>query len=451
MKGFGKIFVFTFSCQVKNKSYLRGTVIFALLCLLLPPVVMGALEYLGSHNMEKESSEDEIHVSQVFVSGQTEQKISDFSLLTQTGTEEFDRILYTLCSSSGEALKKASEDPYSLILILEQNENSMEYRTLIPKGTSLDRKDAERMNAFWDNSIRAVFLQNAGVDPDSLTELMAPITTETGTAGEQQMSETDAALQNMKEILGYLLPYLNIMVLYFLILLYGQGVAANVIMEKTSKLMDTFLVTVRPTAMIFGKVFAVTAASIMQFVIVLICLAGGVAAGCAVVRAIHPDSDMLLLIFLDSLEPFQGMFTIPGVLLAVVMIISGFLLYCSLSAIGGSAAGKPEDLSSTNVLFTMVLVVSFLAALYAGGIGENGNGSFAGWLDYVPFTSILVTPSRMILGEVSVAAALISLILVLLASAICMLLAGKVYRAMALYKGNPPTPARLVQMLRQNQ
>ena len=158
---------------------------------------------------------------------------------------------------------------------------------------------------------------------------------------------------------------------------------------------------------------------------------------------------MLLLLFFDSLSEFQGVLTVPGILLAVVMMVSGFFLYCSLSAIGGSAAGKPEDLSSTNVVFTTVLIVSFLAALYAGGIGSMDSEAFAKWLDFVPFTSILVTPSRIMLGEVSLGMGFVSLLLVLIVSGLCLLLAGKVYRMMALYKGNPPTPAKLMKMLKE--
>ena len=42
------------------------------------------------------------------------------------------------------------------------------------------------------------------------------------------------------------------------------------------------------------------------------------------------------------------------------MIVAGFLLYCALSSIGGAMAGKPEDLSVTNVLFTVILVAKLL-------------------------------------------------------------------------------------------
>lgn len=446
MNGFGKIFTFTFSRQWKNKGFLTGTIIFALLCFLLPAGIMSALEYFGSNGTPEEATGAEIKTRQVFVADQTAGAGADFSLLTQTGVKGYDTVVYTLCPEVDKALDKASKNPQSLVLVLKQEEGKLEIDTIIPDGSSLTKEDAALMNSFWERSIQAVFLQKSGISPDKAAGLIQPTVTETKTAGTDSLSETETAVQSLKKLLGFLLPYLNSLVLYFLVLLYGQSVANNVIMEKTSKLMDTFLVTVKPSAMIFGKVLAVTAASVLQFVIVLAALIGGFSAGGMLVRTINPDSDMILLVIFDSLGQFEGLFSVPGIILAVVMMVSGFLLYCALAAVGGSAAGKPEDLASTNVLFTLALVVSFLATLYAGGIG---GGAFAAWLDFVPFTSILVTPSRIMLGEVSLGMGMLSLLIVLVTSVLILYLAGKVYRMMALYKGNPPTPAKLMEMLKQ--
>ena len=200
--------------------------------------------------------------------------------------------------------------------------------------------------------------------------------------------------------------------------------------------------------MIFGKVFAIVLASILQFFIWIAALAGGFAAGSALVRAINPQTDMLLLQFFDMMGELGGMFSPAGCIVAALILIAGFLLYCALASIGGSAAGKPEDLSSTNVLFTMILVISFLCTLYAGGISMAGDTAAAAWMDWVPFTAILVTPGRLLLGELSPVQGLISLLVVLAFSCLVLFLAGKVYRMMALYKGNPPTPAKLFRMLR---
>ncbi len=464
LKGLGKIFAFTFERQVKSTGYLVGTIVFALLCFLLPAGIMAAVEYFGGDSDSAVETAAVSPVQTVYVADETD-GAADWNLLTQAGSETFGGISYVTCGSLEEADAQAGQEEHSLILLLEEakktaqenalsqvsngSQNGYQMHLLLPDNTSLSEGDAGDLESFLQANFQIILLQKSGIDPAAAAELLVPAATEVTTVGEEALSETEAALESMREVLGMLLPYLNIMILYFLVLFYGQGVANNVIMEKTSKLMDTFLVAVKPTAMVFGKVLAVTAASMLQFVIVAASLIGGFAAGSALVRIINPDSDMLLLLFFDSLSEFQGVMTVPGILLAVVMMVSGFFLYCSLSAIGGSAAGKPEDLSSTNVVFTTVLIVSFLAALYAGGIGSMDSGAFAKWLDFVPFTSILVTPSRIMLGEVSLGMGFVSLLLVLIVSVLCLLLAGKVYRMMALYKGNPPTPAKLMKMLKE--
>ena len=464
LKGLGKIFAFTFERQVKSTGYLVGTIVFALLCFLLPAGIMAAVEYFGGDSDSAVETAAVSPVQTVYVADETD-GAADWNLLTQAGSETFGGISYVTCGSLEEADAQAGQEEHSLILLLEEakktaqenalsqasngSQNGYQMHLLLPDNTSLSEGDAGDLESFLQANFQIILLQKSGIDPAAAAELLVPATTEVTTVGEEALSETEAALESMREVLGMLLPYLNIMILYFLVLFYGQGVANNVIMEKTSKLMDTFLVAVKPTAMVFGKVLAVTAASMLQFVIVAASLIGGFAAGSALVRMINPDSDMLLLLFFDSLSEFQGVMTVPGILLAVVMMVSGFFLYCSLSAIGGSAAGKPEDLSSTNVVFTTVLIVSFLAALYAGGIGSMDSEAFAKWLDFVPFTSILVTPSRIMLGEVSLGMGFVSLLLVLIVSVLCLLLAGKVYRMMALYKGNPPTPAKLMKMLKE--
>jgi ABC-type Na+ efflux pump permease subunit len=244
------------------------------------------------------------------------------------------------------------------------------------------------------------------------------------------------------------------MLLYFMVLTYGQGVANSVITEKTSKLMDTFLVSVKPTAMVFGKVLAIALSGMLQLFCWIVMAIAGFILGTHAVRAINPDSDMALLAFFDTLELFGGAFSLPGVIVGILILLAGFLLYCSLAAIGGSISEKPEDLANTNVLFSMVLVLSFFAVLYQGGVmnfeamdaGESALG--AAWLNWVPFTAIMIAPSRLMLGDLSLLQGFGCLAVVLATSALIMALAGRVYRLMALYKGNPPKIRQLITMLK---
>lgn len=288
----------------------------------------------------------------------------------------------------------------------------------------------------WENYDQDA-LDSAGLTPrqQELLTVHVDVSVTGGRTGEGQAAD----------VLSMVLPFVSLMLLYFLVLLYGQGTAASVLLEKTSKLMDLFLVSVEPGAMVLGKVLATALAGLLQLAVWAAGLAGGFAIGGAVVR--QTGVTLPLLEVLKGVGRLTGLFSVPAMLEAAGLLLAGFLLYCSLSAIGGSMAGKAEDLSSTNVLFSLVLVASFFCCMFAGGM--DGMTSSARWLDYVPFTAILVTPSRVLLGQTSLLGGLVSLALVVVCAGVLTALAGRVYRLMSLYKGNPPTPRRVLRMLRE--
>ena len=221
----------------------------------------------------------------------------------------------------------------------------------------------------------------------------------------------------------------------------------SAIAEKTSKLMDTFLVSVSPKAMMLGKVLAISLAAVVQLGLWIAALLAGFAAGESILLYVNPDSTSGYLMFTELIHGMGGLFDPAGVVIGVAIMLSGFLLYCSLAAIGGALASKPEELSSTNLLFTMALVISFLACLMGGGM-MSGEGVTLTWADWVPFTAILATPSRLMLGQISPWVGLGSLAIVLVTAVLCCALAGKLYQMMSFYRGAPPKPKQLLDMIK---
>ena len=66
----------------------------------------------------------------------------------------------------------------------------------------------------------------------------------------------------------------------------------------------------------------------------------------------------------------------------------------------------------------------------------------------MPFTAILVAPTKILLGAMSVPEAIVSLGIVVATATLITVIAGKLYKMMSLYKGNPPGPKKLMEMLR---
>ena len=441
LKGLGRVFSFTFRRQTGSGGWRGLTVTLALLCFVVPAAVLGIMAARAdslSAGRDPAPAPDypyEIPVCRavsILAHDETENPITDWSFLRALHPESWD-IGYTHDEVSN----------YTIVLKLTRTDGIYEAQVSLPAGSALTQEDLAAYESFlWEN-FPAILQVKSGLTPDQLAAVYGGVDVTVPDASEAPQTDPMA---EAKELLGMLLPYLGVMVMYFLILFYGQGVANSVVLEKTSKLMDFFLVSVEPAAMVLGKVLAMAAAGLLQLAVWLAALAGGFAAGAALCRSIAPQADFGILAFFDSLALFEGMFSLPAVVLAVAIVLGGFLIYCALSGVGGALAGKAEDLSSTNVLFSLTLVASFLICLLSGGEGAISD---AAWLNFVPFTAILVTPARVLLGDVSLWQGGITLGIVLLTAAALCLLAGKLYRMMSLYKGNPPSLRQMFSMLKE--
>ena len=191
---------------------------------------------------------------------------------------------------------------------------------------------APEQNPVMEEGYTQEALDRAELTPEQRVLLTAPVEV-TVTGGQTGEGETMG-------LLSMLLPFASLMLLYFLVLLYGQSTAASVILEKTSKLMDLFLVSVEPGAMVLGKVLATALAGLLQLAVWAAGLAGGFAIGGAVVR--QTGVTLPLLEVLKGVGRLTGLFSVPAMLEAAGLLLAGFLLYCSLSAIGRKGRGPVQ-------------------------------------------------------------------------------------------------------------
>lgn len=428
-RGLSKIFSFTFIQHVKSKGYKNTTIIIGLLCLLIPALIMTGIEYLGSDDTSDVDSTDVIvsmeQLNRVLVVDMTEGEAFDTSLIGQAAKEMMgtDMEIVNMGKDFDTARSTASGTSDTLIMVIEQEGTLYKTNIVIPEGSDISEDIVYQFQSFVDQYTQIVSGEYAD-QPDD-----------------------EDPVEGIQGGVTLVVSYLNIMVLYFFVLAYGQGVANSVVMEKSSKLMENFLISVKPTAIVLGKLLAITATGIIQFFTWILSLVISFAAGTAIVKSINPDTDMLVIRGFEMLkELLDGMFSPINCIMAILMIMLGMLLYCALAGIGGAMASKTEDLSAANVIFTMALVISFFAALVGGGFGESMDA--APWLDWIPFTSVLVTPGRVLMGTLPLWKTALCFVISLITALLATALAGKIYKTMVLYKGDIPKPADIIKMLK---
>lgn len=437
LTGFSKIFSFTFKQHAKSKGYKNSTIIIALLCLLIPAAIMIGSEWLSDDKtveeppvQEQEYQQDITEIKNIFAVDMSEDKKINWQdlqgILTYSGLEakvsdfggDFDK---------ARELSKATDD--TLIVMAEQTGDEYTLHIILPEESGLSESTAEGFDTILMAYADMLSVENGG---------------EAFYYGDDQSADP---FEQLDAVISMILTFLNLMVLYFFVLAYGQGVANSVVMEKSSKLMENFLVSVKPAAIVLGKLLAITLTGIVQLFSWILALVGGFAIGIVGTKAINPETDNFVVKGVEMLgELFDGMFTPLNCILALIMVMAGMLLYCGLAAIGGAMASKAEDLSSSNVIFTLVLVVSFLVSIYSGGF-LDGEGALP-ILNWIPFTAVMIVPAQVLLGQLPLWQSVASLAIMLITTLIVTLGAGKIYKSLVLYRGEPLSPKKLIKMLK---
>lgn len=460
MKGLKEVFVFTLRQQLRIPAVKTLTIVIALLLFLAPAVAMPLTELSRRNDAEAEFIPEDIIPEEPY--GAVDGEGIDEILYVNETTDSLGRdllenavipglegIRFSRIDSVEAANAAARGKEGVLILLLRENGDLLEALSIVPEGSALDVNKAWYAAERTTDAISLLVAEGTGIPAENKAQAARPFFMDFyGPDPSDLLNEEERETEILRSVAVMVLPYINIMLIYFLVLYYGQSSANSVILEKTSKLMDSFLVAVKPESMIFGKVLAEWTAALIQFGAWVLALIGGFSAGTFLVKTINPDSTMGILRLFDFLGGVTKMFALPEVILSVLMIAAGFFLYCCLAAICASFASKPEELAGTLSIFSILLVVSMLVTIRAGFMdGEMAEG--AKWFDFFPFTAILITPSRVLLGTVSFGAGLASLAVILALSVVFILIAGRVYRAMSLYRGKIPKLPQIIAMLRE--
>jgi ABC-2 type transport system permease protein len=205
--------------------------------------------------------------------------------------------------------------------------------------------------------------------------------------------------------------FVGVLALYGQLFAYGYWVAAGVVEEKSSRIVEVLLATVRPSQLLRGKILGIGVLGLLQ--LLLIGVVGLIAAQTV-----------------GSLDFPSGAIATIGVVL--VWFVFGFFFYAGLFAVAGSIVPRQEDLQSTMTPLTLLIVGSFLIGLNAIG---NPSSTLATVASLLPPSAPLVMPSRIVLGETSLLGALLSVAITVGATVALVPLATRIYSAAVLRPG----------------
>lgn len=246
--------------------------------------------------------------------------------------------------------------------------------------------------------------------------------------GEQE------SLTDIATVVGMFLTFL----IYMFVLSYGAMVMQSVIEEKTNRIVEVMVSSIKPLQLLFGKIIGVGLVGLFQMLIwglLLSAIVGIITAITGVGAGANPTavgSDE------GAMQLFNQLSTLPVAEIAILFVlyfIGGYLLYASMLAAFGAAVNDQQDSGQFMMPVMLVMIFAFYAGFYGA---QNPEGPLAFWTSFIPFTSSIVMMVRIPFG-VPFYQIVISVV-TLYATVFAMLwVSAKIYRVGILIYGKKPS------------
>ncbi|WP_030169692.1 MULTISPECIES: ABC transporter permease [Actinomycetes] len=261
-----------------------------------------------------------------------------------------------------------------------------------------------------DGSLEGVL--RTAVSQDGLTKALAAENVDLSAISADStltVSETDPAKPNEGQRIAVAL--VGVSLLMFAVLQGGSMVAAGVVEEKTSRVVELLLATIKPLHLLWGKIVGIGLMAFAQVV-----LLGGTALIAALATGI-----------LDVPTAAGSMFAA-----VVIWFVLGFVFFATLYAATGAVVSRQEELGSSSAPLTILAMAVVYSAYF--GIGSL-DSTLMQTLAWIPPFSASIMPVRIATGDATVVQVIVTIVLMMIACAVAAWLAARIYQRNILRTG----------------
>jgi ABC-2 type transport system permease protein len=416
--------------RVKNKSFLIITFLGPIFFVAL--MIAPALLALNSDMMESKKA-----IAVLDETGWFYQKFDN----TETNT-----FVYHDENENIDSLKKlVFEDIYDAILYIPGTSLN------VPVNAKLysDKQISMTLSSYIENTMKKEVehkkLLASGIDPDIVKSANTNINVTNIRMDSENKEET--RYTELESIIGFVLAF----VIYFSIFLFSSQVLRSVIVEKTNRIVEVIISSVKPFELMMGKIIGNALVGLTQFTawivltLAIYFFASGIILGPELMSptgTIMTEEISNLVetteaqdIMLEAVNMIQTI-NFSAILWSFLFyFLFGFLLYAALfAAIGGMVDNETDS----NQFITILTIPLILAIICSPAMMENPESGLTLWLSMIPFTSPIAMMIRIPFGVPYMQLG-ISIILLILTFVLMTWIAAKIYRTGILMYGKKPT------------
>ena len=403
--------------RVRRKSFILAT--------LLTPLGFGLFVIVAQFIFSYQN-DDEVRIAVIDEADLLDGKLADR-----------DGVYFTFVNESVEDLRDTigKEGGYNGALLIPALNNSRQknLRVQYISDETLTVNTELAIRRQVERGLREYKIETLGLDQSTVAALETDVDVRTKklTVAEGEDADTSSATA-IGTLMGSIMGFL----MYISIFVYGMMVLRSVMEEKTNRIVEVVISSVRPTTLLMGKIIGVGALGLTQVlawvilipgVVILLSMFFGFDAAAAQNMPQNPDIDpeemqSMVERTIAGMADLNWWFILPGFLLYFLL---GYFMYAALFAAVGSAMG--DDMGESQSLTMPIIIPVILAFYIATAALQSPNSSLAVWSSIFPLFSPIVMSVRLPFGPPAWEV-ILSLVVAAVFTAALVWLAGRIYR-----------------------
>jgi len=394
--------------RVRKKSFLIMT--------FLTPLLFGLFFFLPVWLVQKTANSESV-IGVIDESGKIEfPQYDDIKLVKLS--KDFEAKL-----SDYDAIKD-----YDGILVIPANPDESKLMFYSAKGVAADMK-LDKIKEDIQSQIQKERMQKAGISAETLDEILKPVKIETYQITEKGNVKAGAEILTILATVGAIIIYLFIMI-------YGGSAMSGVMEEKTNRVVEILVSSIRPFELMIGKLVAIAFVALTQFAVWLIGAFLLYKYGSQMMLE-QGTASKAVLVFSQVMDTIGHINITQWVLVFFFYFIFGYLLYASLFAAIGAAVDVQADAQQFTFPLTMPIIFTLVAMQ---PMIMQPDGQLAFWLSMIPFTAPIAMIIRVSFDNVvQTWELLLSMFLMLSFVLGTIWISAKVFRMGILFYGRKPT------------
>lgn len=419
--GWREVFSFTLRQTLKNKTFIITFVLF----LVLAAASMPLINFITGGNEEDMGPNP---IQRVYVYNNTNLPNMDFNGLLKD--EKLSHIHFEMSKWDYKVLtdRIEKEEQDAVVLTLSYMEENYYLSFVKASEGSVKDKNLAQLSDAVAKQFDAFKLEALGVTEEQAKLLHTEVTSKVSLtdADGEIITKESTAISTAEYWFIYGLLFITLMITT----ISGPQVATSIVTEKSTRVVEYLLITVRPLALMVGKILAMLCAVLIQMVtmVVMLFVSNKVSATLS-----GGESTLSQLLPQDL---FQNL-NLINILLCFVLVILGLIFYATLASLAGATVSKLEEVSEVLTLFTLTVMVGAYVGLGAASTMMSASDStFVTFALLFPISSPFLMPGAILVGKASLALAGIAIMLQVVFIILLMRFVAKVYETLILHNGN---------------